>query len=147
MRRLITGVDADGRSYAATADDIELKDAGEGLQVRNVYWMRDVPPPPRPPGTGIDHDLGVDPGFVRWSIMEWEPGATVTTPMHHTDTIDLHYVVSGSTVLVLDDGNHELVAGDVVAVTGVDHTWIVGPDGCRFCSVILGTPPPTAEAE
>jgi hypothetical protein len=146
MRRLVTGVDAGGRSFAASEEQMELKDAGPGLRVRNLFWMRDVPPPPRPPGVGIDHDLGVDPGCVRWAFMDWEAGATIDTPMHHTDTIDLHYVVSGGTQLVLDDGAHELEAGDVVAVTGVDHTWIVGPDGCRLCSFFLGTPPPDAAA-
>jgi hypothetical protein len=144
MRRLITGVDAEGRSYAASEQEIELKDAGPGLHVRNVYWLRDVPLPPRPPGSGELRDLGVEPGWVRWAFMDWAPGETVDAPMHHTDTIDLHYVVSGSTELVLDDGPHRLVAGDVVAVTGVDHTWVIGPDGCRLCSFILGTPPPGA---
>jgi quercetin dioxygenase-like cupin family protein len=61
--------------------------------------------------------------------------------MHHTDTVDLNFIVSGSCELVLDDGNHTCGAGDLVVVPGVDHSWINGPDGCVFNSVTVGTTP------
>jgi len=50
-------------------------------------------------------------------------------------------VLSGSIELILDDGEHPLVAGDHVVVTGVDHAWRAGPDGCRISIISLGVSP------
>ncbi|MGQ9348086.1 hypothetical protein [Mycolicibacterium gilvum] len=69
-------------------------------------------------------------------------GPDSETPMHHTDTLDLETVLSGSVDLVLDDGSHRLEQGDLVVLTGVDHAWRAGPDGCRLSAVLIGTPPP-----
>jgi hypothetical protein len=59
-------------------------------------------------------------------------------PMHHTDTIDLDTVVSGSIELVLDDGAHAMGVGDCAVVTGVDHAWRAGPEGCVFAAAMIG---------
>ena len=40
--------------------------------------------------------------------------------MHHTDTIDLDTISSGSIELLLDDGAHSLERGDCVVVAGVE---------------------------
>lgn len=69
-------------------------------------------------------------------IIEYGPG--VTFPMHHTDTVDFDIVLSGSVELILDDGVHRLASGDSVVVTGVDHGWRAGPDGCRLSVVAIG---------
>ena len=74
-----------------------------------------------------------------------ELGAGSETPMHHTDTLDLQTVLSGSVELVLDDGAHRLDAGDLVVLAGVDHAWRAGPDGARLSAVLIGTPPPGSE--
>jgi hypothetical protein len=62
--------------------------------------------------------------------------------MHHSDTIDLDFVVSGRIHLVLEDGAHTLEEGDCAVITGVDHAWRVGPEGCTLSVVLLGMPPP-----
>jgi hypothetical protein len=65
--------------------------------------------------------------------------------MHQTDTLDFDLVVAGSMDLVLDDGPHHLGVNDCVVVTGVDHAWRAGPDGCTLSVFLLGTPPPTGQ--
>ena len=55
-----------------------------------------------------------------------ELGPNSETPMHHTDTLDLQTVLSGSVDLVLDDGAHRVEHGDLVVLTGVDHAWKTG---------------------
>jgi quercetin dioxygenase-like cupin family protein len=50
-------------------------------------------------------------------------------------------VLSGSVDLILDDGVHHLDEGDMVVMTGVDHAWKAGPDGCRINAILIGTPP------
>ena len=63
-------------------------------------------------------------------------------PFHHTDTVDVGFLLEGSIELILDDGDHLLRAGDSFVLNGNDHSWRVGPEGCRICSASIGTPPP-----
>jgi hypothetical protein len=49
--------------------------------------------------------------------------------------------VTGSVDLVLDTGALTLQSGDCAVVTGVDHGWRVGPNGCRLSVIILGAAP------
>lgn len=90
-------------------------------------------------------DLGVTPGAINWMTIEYAPGTTLT--MHHTDTLDFDTVLSGSVELVLDDGVHLLAPGDSVVVTGIDHGWRAGPDGCRLSVVAIGATPPAARGQ
>jgi len=82
----------------------------------------------------------VPPGHTHWVVSRWSPHEEAAT--HHSDTIDLDVVLEGSINLQLDDGHHHLVPGDCVVITGVDHAWKAGPDGCTLSVVLLGTPPP-----
>jgi len=58
------------------------------------------------------------------------------------DTLDLETVLTGSVDLLLDDGVHHLEEGDMVVMTGVDHAWKAGPDGCRINAILIGTATP-----
>ena len=81
------------------------------------------------------------PGHAQWVISRWGPHQEAVA--HHTDTVDCDTIVAGSMELHLDDGVHVLVPGDCVVMTGVDHAWKAGPEGCTMSVVTLGTPPPT----
>jgi quercetin dioxygenase-like cupin family protein len=67
--------------------------------------------------------------------------------MHTTDTLDFEVVLDGDIVLGLDDGDHELHAGDVVVQRGTPHRWrVTGDRPCTYLAVMLGpdraaTPP------
>lgn len=45
------------------------------------------------------------------------------TPMHRTKTLDYVVVIEGEIVLILDDSEVVLKAGDVVVQRGTDHAW------------------------
>ena len=141
MRKLITGVDADGRSCLLEAAELELASPVPGVAMGTVYETTDATPPGRPPSDRDLLPMGLEPGRVRWLVMQWTPEMTMEIPIHHTDTVDLNFIVSGSCQLVLDDGLHEVVPGDLVVCTGVDHSWKNGPDGCVMSSLQVGTPP------
>ena len=64
--------------------------------------------------------------------------------MHHTDTVDFVFVQQGSAEFLLQDGAHEVAAGDHIVTTGVDHAWRAGPDGARLLVVSIGAPKPAA---
>ena len=138
VRRLITGVDANGRSCVVEASAFDFEQLAAGFGADRFFTTGDSPPPARPPGHGDALDAGVAPGCVTWTMYECQPGSEY--PTHTTDTIDFDMVVSGTVDLILDDGVHTLGPGDCVVVTGVDHAWRSGPDGYSISVVMLGTP-------
>ena len=147
-RLLITGVDSSGRSCAAQNDRIALRgDATlEGILYSVLYATPSLPTIST--GGGRDAnilDLGVPAGALRWALIDYAPGAGFS--MHHTDTVDLDVVLSGSVDLILDDGEHPLAPGDSVVVTGVDHGWRAGPNGCRLSIVTIGASPPNLDSQ
>jgi quercetin dioxygenase-like cupin family protein len=144
-RLLITGVDASGRSCAARDDLVTLQgDAGgHGLLFSVLYAAPSLPAISTGGGRAADLlDLVVAPGALRWTAIEYAPGAEFA--MHHTDTVDFDVVLMGSVELILDDGSHPLAPGDTAVVTGVDHAWRAGPDGCRLSVLTIGAQPPNA---
>lgn len=140
MRTLITGVDADGKSCVVSEDELALDQLAPGFAMGIPYATAASPPPARPIGTAPLIDQGIAAGIARWMVVELGPGSE--TPMHHTDTLDLQTVLSGGVELVLDDGAHPLEQGDLVVLTGVDHAWRAGSEGCLLTAVLIGTPPP-----
>jgi quercetin dioxygenase-like cupin family protein len=141
-RVLITGVDAAGRSCAAREDKVTPQGGAglEGIRYAMMYATSTLPTISTGGGRAADSfDLGVSAGAMDWKVIDYAPGMEFS--MHHTDTVDFDTVLSGSIDLILDDGGHPLVAGDHVVVTGVDHAWRAGPDGCRVSIVSLGVSP------
>jgi len=143
VRTFITGVDADGRSCVVSSDELALDQLAPAFAMGIPYATADSPPPARPAGAGPLIDQGIAPGVVRWMVVDMGP--EFETPLHHTDTLDLQTVVSGSVDLLLDDGAHHLEQGDLVVLTGVDHAWRTGAEPCRLSAVLIGTPPPAEE--
>jgi quercetin dioxygenase-like cupin family protein len=139
MRRLITGIDVNGRSCVVSQDDLAMSPVGSDFRIGIPFATDTAPPVARPRGSADLIDQALAPGLVRWMVVEY--GADACTPMHHTDTLDLETVLSGSVDLVLDDGAHHLEAGDLVVMTGIDHAWKAGPDGCTINVILVGTPP------
>ena len=143
MRLLVTGVDASGRSWAAQDGPVSLQgDAGlGGITYSVLYAAASAPSIDDGGGRVADFlDLAVPPGSMRWTAIEYGPGAEFS--MHHTDTVDFDVVLSGSVELILDDGAHLLTVGDSAVVTGVDHAWRAGPEGCRLNIMTIGVAPP-----
>jgi len=138
MRRLITGV-RDGRSCIVEEVDYHPDEAKLGGSEFTSFPVG--PGAPRPPGRGAWLDLHTPAGHLRWSTVRFAPNGGYPQ-MHHTDTIDCHTIVAGSIDLILDDGPHRLTAGDCLVVTGVDHAWQAGEDGCVTSIIIIGTPAP-----
>lgn len=143
-RLLITGVDAAGRSCAVQDDQATLQGdpSFQSLVYSVLYSTPSAPSIPKGGRAANPLDLGVAAGTVNWLLIEYAPGAEFS--MHHTDTVDLDTVLSGSVELTLGDGTHPLAAGDSVVVTGVDHAWRAGPDGCRLSVVAIGAAPAPA---
>ena len=140
MRVLIAGVDADGKTCVVSRDALAIDEVAPGFAMGIPYATTSSPPPPRPPGAAQLIDQFLPTGHARWIVIDYGPNSR--TPVHHTDTLDLQTVLSGTIDLILDDGVHHLEAGDMIVMPGVDHAWKACPDGCRITAVLIGTPPP-----
>jgi hypothetical protein len=138
MRRFVTGV-KDGKSCMVKVSEVGFGDDAIAGHAFIDFSLN--PPPPRPAGNGAFLDTGLAAGEARWVTSRFAPGAVYPT-MHHTDTIDCHTIISGGIDLILDDGAHRLDAGDCVIVTGVDHAWRAGDEGCVSSILLIGTPAP-----
>jgi quercetin dioxygenase-like cupin family protein len=156
MRRVVTGLDANGRS--TVVEDGPPPVAFEAASSTEIVRRPDVRLP-LPEGYSVIHQLWcasttvrrneVDPtttlqvpnfdtpsGATSWILTELAPGASA--PMHDTQTIDYGLIVRGEVQLGLETGSVTLRAGDAVFVDGVLHSWAAGPDGCTIATVQVG---------
>ncbi len=140
MRRFTTGV-KDGKACMVSVTEVSFADGPISGHEFIDFTLN--PPSPRPAGNGAFLDTGLPVGEVKWLTSHFAANAAYPT-MHHTDTIDCHTIISGSIDLILDDGAHRLEAGDCVIVTGVDHAWQAGDQGCISSLLMIGTPAPGA---
>ena len=123
MRKLITGVDTEGRSCLLDVIDIEptAVAGAHGVNVARVHATTQSPPPPPAPALGQLVDTQLEPGLVRWLVVEHPPhdqldGPRTSTTMHHSDVLDLVFVHEGSGELLLQDGAHTVGAeGEIEA--------------------------------
>jgi quercetin dioxygenase-like cupin family protein len=147
VRRLVAGVDAEGRSHAevdgepgfvfrpAGPDGVtltELWQTGGPLRRPDQGGDPDAPYALEPKGRGIafrmvDLPAGHDPGPAGW---------------HTTNTIDVDIIVSGRMELGLSDADPtELGPGDVVVQRATDHRWRpLGDQPVRMAAVMFSLP-------
>jgi hypothetical protein len=148
MRKLTTGVDAEGRSCLVDVVDVTPAVVeGHGVSVARVFATMESPPPARLPALGEHVDISLEPGLLRWLVVEHPPydpavGPATAGRIHHGDALDLVFVFEGAGELLLQDGAHPVAAGDLIVMPGVDHAMRPGPEGCRIAVVSVGTPPP-----
>ena len=129
-RRVVTGLDADGRSCIAIDGP-----------AKTVIWS--------PPALPADFSGAVDMGGGRFRFptegaefvfADFPPGGG--SPMHATDTLDLLVVVSGEVTFVTERGETLLKAGDVLVDRGALHAWRNDSDQpCRIVNVLLPARP------
>jgi hypothetical protein len=129
MKRIVTGLDAEGRSCVVSTD--ELPDSATFR-----LWSYE-------PGD-LDHAIGAVPegvaaarveppvGGLRWVLAVFAPGSEGRRPpeqgfdehgFHVTRTIDLLYLVSGEVSLLLDQESVRLGPGDLVVQQATRHSW------------------------
>lgn len=149
MRILITGVDAEGRSCVVEESEVELTptDGIPGHAMAMLFRTTQSPPPPRPPGLAKFVENRLAPGLLRFMVIEFADPSTYDGPnqsaeLHHTNTNSFLSVQQGSIEFSLQDGVRELRAGDCVVITGVDHAYKAGPNGCRLLVTQIGVPEP-----
>jgi hypothetical protein len=150
VRKIVTGLDGQGRSCVVEVGQLEPIPVGEGygVDLARVFATTESPPPPRGPATGRYVDTSLAPGMIRWLVVDHpaEGGhgeQPISRTIHHADSLDLIFVHDGAGDLLLQDGPHPVEAGDLIVMPGVDHAMRPAPGGCRVVVVSIGTPSPS----
>ena len=138
-RRVVTGHDDSGRSVFTVDGPVPVaRTAPDGALFYEV-WATDAMPVPI---GGTEPDPTLDaltvppaPGGTKIRINEFPPG--VVSPVHRTQSVDYGIVLSGEVVLVLDDAETVLRAGDVVVQRGTSHRWENRSGGTARMAFIL----------
>jgi quercetin dioxygenase-like cupin family protein len=138
-RRVVTGHDERGVSVFASDGPVPVvRTAPDGALFYEV-WGTDAMPVPVGPDQQ-DPTVGAlsvppAPNGTKIRINEFPPG--VVSPMHRTQSVDYGIVLSGEMVLVLDDSERVLRAGDVVVQRGTDHRWENRSEATAWMAFIL----------
>lgn len=145
-RRVVAGLGPDGRSRVVADSTVDA--LGLGATSIAQLWSggldaRADNAAPIEAATGpFRFEQLAEPGYA-FMVAEYAPGLGRDDPgMHVTDTADHFYVVTGEVVLVLDDGEVTLRAGDAGVCRGVRHGWRNLSDApARLVTFVLpGTP-------
>jgi mannose-6-phosphate isomerase-like protein (cupin superfamily) len=160
MRRIITGLDANGKSTVvysgppqsmfhttgAKVGSLEIKntpafiaDVPRGHACIIDIWETDGPPlsdgadpmaEPRP--------FSIEPPGKGFRIRYFSWGADLdSSAMHATDTLDINYIISGAVELLLEEGRSVMLkAGDSIVIPGVLHGWRAGPEGVTMINLM-----------
>ncbi len=121
LRRVVTGLDADGKSCVLIDGPPRAAAmGGGGLIWRTEAIPADNSPQQDCPGDEVTFELMHTPGSL-FMVGDFAPGRR--TIMHATDTIDYIVMMAGEVVLELETGETVLRAGDVSVDRGVVHAW------------------------
>jgi quercetin dioxygenase-like cupin family protein len=129
-RRLVAGLDSDGRSRILI-DDVS----------QTVIWSNDRVPAENSGATDRGHaSFDFPVRGVRFSFHDFPPG---TQPyMHATDTIDYVVVVAGEIIFITETGEVRLCAGDTLINRGIIHAWRnESRETCRIVTVVCEAHP------
>ncbi len=129
MKRIVAGVDDEGRSYVVSAEELPAADW-------NVLWWfhpADIAATiAQIPDAAAAVASEPPPGGVKWVLATWPASAGPLATrhpgvddegFHTTRTVDFVYLISGELTLLLDRESVTVHAGDVVVQQAVRHAW------------------------
>ena len=169
VRRIVTAVNAAGRSYIHSDTNLPTADVAPGEPVRAGLWITDSAPAsnvgvrdpvtdgviPKIPPVDIGGTVLRIIDFVPDSVQHPDPAELArrgarTTPdrsaknpgFHVTDTVDYAICLEGEIYAVLDEGETLMRAGDVMIQRGTYHAWSNRSGRpCRMAFVLIDAYP------
>lgn len=147
-RRVVTGHDSQGVSVVLSDGEVPVHRVmpQDGVGFYEIWQTDAMPAPISPvePSEPTERTLRVppEPNGTKIRINEFFPGFINElgnqSPVHRTESIDYGIVLEGEIVLVLDDSEVTLKAGDVVVQRGTDHAWANRSDKvCRVAFILV----------
>ena len=168
VRRIVTGVNAAGRSYIVSDTRFPAAEVAPGAPVRVGLWMTEAAPssntapdpvpdgvilrtPPAHRGGSVIRITDIAPdAWHRYDPDELGRRGCKTTPdrsachpgFHATDTVDYAICLEGEVWAVLDEGETLMRPGDVLIQRGTYHAWANRSDRiCRMLFVLIDAQP------
>jgi hypothetical protein len=169
VRRIVTGVNAAGRSYIASDTTFPGGEVAPGQPVRVGLWQTGAAPssnagaddpvpdgvisrtPPAARGGSVIRITDIAPDSRHaYDAAELARRGCKTTPdrsarhpgFHATDTIDYAICLEGEVWAVLDEDETLMKAGDVLIQRGTYHAWSNRSDKiCRMLFVLIDAEP------
>jgi quercetin dioxygenase-like cupin family protein len=124
-RRVVTGHDEHGVSvFASDGPAPVVSTAPDGALFCEIWATAAMPAPIAAAEPDPAHDMLTvppPPNGTKIRINVLPPGTV--SPMHRTQSVDYGIVLDGEVVLVLDDSETTLGAGDVAVQRGTSHRW------------------------
>jgi len=126
-RRIVAGLDANGKSCVVSDGPVDVSGSPPGLGVANVWTGRlaeaDNTAPLVEGLAAFRLEQLAEPVYAMM-VAEYAPGLGRDNPhLHFTNTADHFYVIEGEVVLVLESGDVTMKAGDIGVCRGVMHGW------------------------
>jgi mannose-6-phosphate isomerase-like protein (cupin superfamily) len=126
-RRVVAGLGPDGRSRVVVDDRIEPLSFGD-IAIGKIWSggivARTDSAAPVEAATGPFRVEQMAEPLYAFMVADYAPGLGLDDPgMHFTDTADHFYVIAGEVVLVLEEEEVTLRAGDTGVCRGVVHGW------------------------
>ncbi|MCB2076544.1 MAG: cupin domain-containing protein [Novosphingobium sp.] len=144
-RRVIAGLDASGKSCVVSDEPMpQGSAAGMGITVAFTGPIARTDNAAPLPGGFADFSMSLltDPVYAMM-LATYEPGQGRDDPgIHFTNTTDHFYIIEGEVVLVLEQGEAVLRAGDIGICRGVMHGWRNDTDKpARLVTMVLPADP------
>ena len=147
VRRIVTGNNAQGRSYFVSDEEIAEMYVWESLQApaqlgEDVPVLPSTAPTIEPPAGGskvtrvlMEPWAQMKPKMAQYSGLDADG-------FHRTTTIDYIMVVSGEVDLVLEEGRTTVRPGDLVVQRNTNHAWhVMGETPVDFWGVMVSLLP------
>jgi len=120
MQKIVTGLNEAGESTVVSREAIDGVDVWEAAVTDAPEWIT---------GHGKLMDFEPEEGWVKCMAVTFPPAGEekpaddeTATGLHKTRTIDV-ILVRDPMVLILEEGEFEIEAGDVVVQRGTMHDW------------------------
>lgn len=120
MRRVVTGINAEGKSCILIDGPVPRH-----APAANLVW-RSALPADNSGGAdaAVPYDMALlHDGGVNFIVTELPAGLGGEAFLHATDTIDYLVMIAGEVVLALETGEVTLRPGDLIVDRGVIHGW------------------------
>lgn len=165
VRRVVAGLDENGKSTIVSDGFTETRLVTDAFILNQIWQVQECPPHVNdentlgaeavipPPPHGFTHVLATFPPDSSWA---YGPGGyeesmaaagaadsyvdgNADPGMHETDTVDIITIVSGECVVVLEEAEAVLQAGDTFIQRGTKHAWrVTGDQPCVHSTLMVG---------
>ena len=140
MRVVVTGHDAEGRSYIVRDERVTTDAAFPNLfsTTGDDAFGPGPEPAPRTLYPTDSPRLEPDLGGANFHFVALPPTTADSPPRwHRTETVDMNVLLGGELILMLDKEETALQPGDVVIQRNTNHAWKNATDGPVYWAAVL----------